>query len=154
MGGLIVVLFLRIHPGTVKDGAHAAGVDGAGEAGDSGPAGAAIITGDPDASRPPKWVPSYPALQSESGGIRQEARDTISGTYLARTKDTPAKVKDYFDSTLQADGFETEATTSNTDGNEAITIDATNAGRKRKITVMASSERGTTSLMIRYQGPK
>jgi hypothetical protein len=146
--GLVVVLLVRSHTSMVSAAkgstAEAAEIDD----------GTTVIGGDPDASRPPHWVPSYPALQSESGGMKKEAKSTISGTYLARTKDTPEKVKEYFESTLDADGFETKATTSNTDGSESFTIDATKANAKRRITVMANRERGTTNLMIRYQGPK
>jgi hypothetical protein len=119
-----------------------------------GPDGSTVVGGDPDATLPPRWVPAYPAAQSQSGGVKQETKEAITGTYLARTKDAPDKVKDYFESTLKADGFETEVTTADTDGNESAVITATKDDVKRKVTIMANREKGTTNLVITYQGPK
>jgi hypothetical protein len=117
--------------------------------------GTLTVTGnDPAGILPPKWVPSYPAAQDQGDQTREETKDTIRGTYRARTMDAPEKVKDYFESTLKADGFETETTTTDTDGSEVATVTATIDGGKRKITVKAGAGKGTTNLVISYQGPK
>jgi len=109
---------------------------------------------DRDATLPPRWVPSYPAAQGQEGGTKRETKDKIAGTYLAKTKDDPDKVKDYFDSTLKADGFETDVKSTSTDGNDSTIVTATVNGGKRKLTVTATSEKGVTNLVITYEGAK
>ncbi|MEP6668849.1 MAG: hypothetical protein ABJF10_06845 [Chthoniobacter sp.] len=116
-----------------------------------GPVAASV---DRDATLPPRWVPSYPAAQGQDGGTRRETKDKIAGTYLAKTRDDPDKVKDYFDSTLKADGFETEVKSTSTDGNDSTMVTATVNGGKRKLTVKATSEKGVTNLVITYEGAK
>ena len=81
-----------------------------------GPDGTTVTSSDPEQTLPPKWVPAYPAAQGQAGGTRREGKDTVSGTYLAFTQDDPDKVKDYYESTLKADGFETAVTTTTTEG--------------------------------------
>ncbi|MEI9897402.1 MAG: hypothetical protein WDN28_26990 [Chthoniobacter sp.] len=109
---------------------------------------------DRDATLPPRWVPSYPAAQTQDGGTKEETKDKISGTYLAKTRDDPEKVKDYFEGTLQADGFETEVKSSSTDGNDSTIVTATVKGGTRKLTVTATREKGVTNLVISYEGTK
>jgi hypothetical protein len=120
----------------------------------AGPDGTTVTSSDPTATLPPKWVPAYPAAQAQAGGTKKESKDTVSGTYFARTQDDPDKVKDYYDSTLKADGFETKVATANTDGSESTTVTATMDDRKRKIAVKASSEKGHTNLEITYEGAR
>lgn len=119
-----------------------------------GPDGTTITSNDPAATFPPNWVPAYPAAQAQADGMKHETKDTINGTYRARTTDEPGKVKEYFESTLQADGFETSITTTDTDGAESVVVTATNDASKRKITVKASSEKDHTNLVITYEGQK
>ena len=109
---------------------------------------------DPAKVLPPKWVPSYPAAQDLENHTRQDTKDTISGTFRTRTRDTPEKVKDYFASTLKADGFETETTTTEANGSDVTVVTAATAGGKRKIKIQAEVEKGTTNIAISYQGPK
>ena len=118
------------------------------------PNGTTVTGSDPSATLPPKWVPAYPAMQAQDGGTKRETKETIGGSYTARTQDAPDKVKDYFESTLKADGFETSADTGNTDGAEFATITGIYDGGKRKITIKANTEKGHTNLAITYEGAK
>ena len=80
------------------------------------PDGSEVTTGDPQYTRPPEWVPSYPSGHDEPGGMTRETKDQISGTYLGTTKDAPDKVREYFESTLKAAGFATRWTLASVDG--------------------------------------
>lgn len=109
---------------------------------------------DRDAMLPPRWVPSYPAAQAQDGGTKKETKDKIAGTYLAKTRDDPNKVKDYFESTLKADGFDTEVKSTSTDGNDSTIVTASVNGGARRLVVTATSEKGVTNLVITYEGAK
>ena len=117
-----------------------------------GPNGEAAIGG--PLAAPPAWVPAYPAAQTQSGGMKMEKAESIAGAFTAQTPDATAKVKAFFESKLKTDGFEIETTTANTDGNDSAVITGHKDDGKRTITVLINAEKGTTSLVINYEGPK
>ena len=125
-----------------------------GETTKSGPDSQAAAGGERDATLPPRWVPSYPAAFAQAGGPKRESKGKVTGTYLAKTKDSPDKVKEYFDSTLKADGFETEATSASKDGNDSATVTAKIGSGARKLTVTATTERSVTNLVVTYEEAK
>ena len=127
---------------------------GSGKVTVNGPDGRMTYGGDASASAPPAWVLTYPGATPAPGSMRMEKDDMLNGSFMAETKDSAVKVKEFFDAKLKEKGFKTEAMNLNFDGKENATVRGTKDDEKRKITVTATSEEGKTTVMIIYEGPK
>ncbi len=103
------------------------------------------------ASAPPAWVPAYPAAVAQGAGMRTEKPEGVSGTYMVQTKDAAAKVSEFFEAKLKADGFTTVATAS---AGGAAVVNAKNEADQRTVTVQISGDQGATQMVITYEGPK
>ena len=115
-----------------------------------GPDGQTMVGGDAAASAPPAWVPVYPGIKPQAGGVKQETKEKASGTFMAQTNDAPAKVSEFYDSKLKAAGYETQTTTI---GGEMSVVTGTRDGGKRTVNVMINTEKGVTNVVITYDGP-
>ena len=103
------------------------------------------------ASAPPAWVPAYPGAAAPGAGMRSEKPAGVSGTYMVQTKDAAAKVSEFFEAKLKADGFTTVATAS---AGGAAVVNAKKEDEKRTVTVQISGDKGATQMVITYEGPK
>ena len=103
------------------------------------------------ASAPPAWVPAYPGAAAQGAGMRTEKPTGVSGTYMVQTKDAAAKVSEFFEAKLKADGFTTVATAS---AGGAAVVNAKKEAEKRTVTVQISSDKNATQMVITYEGPK
>ena len=129
----------------------ASGVSGQGSLVIKGPNGEAVIGSN---QAPPSWVPAYPGLQAQAGGMRVEKGETVNGTHIAETTDAADKVKEFFESKLKADGCSVEATSSKFNDVVSASVTGTKEDGKLKISVLINSEKGKTSVIITYEGPK
>ena len=102
------------------------------------------------ATVPPDWVPSYPAASAQGVGMRVEKPAGVSGTFFAQTPDAPDKVREFFATKLQADGYEVTVTSAP----ETPVISAKKESEKRTITVQLNGANGATQVVITYEGPK
>ena len=115
-----------------------------------GPDGETVIGGDPAATAPPAWVPAYPGAQAQPGGMKTEKQGVASGTFTAQTTDAPAKVREFFETKLKADGYEVTVASAP----ESPVITAKKESAKRTITVLLTGGKPATQLVITYEGPK
>jgi hypothetical protein len=122
----------------------------------TGPDGKMTISGGAASSSAPAWVPAYPGATPAAGSMRMEKGDTLSGSSHSETKDSVAKVKEFFDSKLKEQGYKTEAMIMNLDGKDNASVTGTkkDGDRKTSITVSISAVDGKTAVMTYYEGPK
>lgn len=119
-----------------------------------GPDGETIVGGASGAANTPAWVPTYPGLKAQEGGLRTEKEGRVVGMAGAETTDSPAKLKEFYASKLKEAGFKLEETNLNANGNDAITLTGTNDAAKQKLTLVITGDKEKTSVMIQYEGPK
>ena len=127
----------------------ASGADG-GKVVIKGPDGETVFGGDAAATAPPAWVPGYPGAQAQFGGMKTERLGVVSGTFTAQTADAPAKVREFFEAKLKADGYEVTVAPDT----ESPVISAKKDGGKRAITVLLTGGKPATQLAVTYEGPK
>ncbi|CAN5810352.1 hypothetical protein BH11VER1_BH11VER1_03750 [soil metagenome] len=133
------------------------GSDAAGKGGIvmKGPEGEVVIGGtDAKAIAPPAWVPMYPNLKSQPGGMRSEKNGAIAGAFAAETTDAATAVKEFYEAKLKEAGFETNITTTGTGGGEFIIIHGTKDDDKSQVSAVISSKDGKTGVMINYEEKK
>ena len=118
-----------------------------------GPDGQTVI-GDSAATPAPSWVPAYPGLQSQPGGMRIEKGGELKGLAVAQTTDAVAKVKEFYDVQLKGAGFQTEVNTTSIGGTETATVNAKKDDGKQTVNIVISVEGGKTNVMVSYEGPK
>ncbi len=99
---------------------------------------------------PPAWVPAYPGALAQGLGMRTEKPAGISGSFFVQTPDALAKVREFFETKLQADGYEVTVTSAP----ESPVISAKKESEKRTITVQLNGANGATQVVITYEGPK
>lgn len=109
---------------------------------------------DPAVAAPPSWVPSYPAALAKATGTREETKDGARGNWQAQVKDPADKIKSYYESTLQADGYTIDTATTTADGSDTFVIRATSSNGKRKMTITIASVGGAANVNIDYKGKK
>lgn len=119
----------------------------------NGPDGKVTI-GDAANTALPAWVPAYPGAASQPGGMKTEKSDKIVGMTVLQTPDPVAKVKEFFESKLKADGYTTEVNTMNFNGNDSATVSGKKNDGKQTVNVVIATESGKTSVMVNYEGPK
>ena len=115
-----------------------------------GPDGETVIGGAAAATAPPAWVPAYPGAQAQPGGMKTERQGVASGRFTAQTADAPAKVREFFEAKLKADGYEVTVPTDA----ESPVISAKKDGEKRTVTVLLTGGSSGTQVVVTYAGPK
>ncbi len=120
-----------------------------------GPQGEVIIGGTNSAAvAPPTWVPMYPNLKSQPGGMRSEKNGAVAGAFIAESADAGAKIKDFYEAKLKEAGFETGVTTTTTGEGEFNVINGTKDDGKTTMNVVITTDKGKTGVMINYEGKK
>lgn len=102
--------------------------------------GQVVTRGVAAASTPPAEVPLYPGLALQDGGYRMDQPEAISGMAVGSVKAEVGKIKEHYETTLQAAGF--EVTTMANGNNLAATITGKKADGKSSISVMITPEPG------------
>ncbi len=121
----------------------------------NGPSGTTTIGGKADGSTaPPAWVPQYPGATVQSGGLKSEQEDKISGTSVSMTSDPVQKVRDTFETDLKAAGFTVTTTSGGNDIATGTLINATKTGPEQNLTIALSTVGQTTNIVINYNGTK
>jgi hypothetical protein len=118
-----------------------------------GPKGQLVVGGTQAAAEVPAWVPAYPGVKTQTGGMHSQKGDVVTGVFTALTADAVGKVKDFFYSQLKFAGFTTEINTFAVNGSESATV----SGKKddqHKVTVMINPQEGQTRITLQYEGPK
>lgn len=120
-----------------------------------GPEGEVVIGGTNAAAiAPPAWVPMYPHLKSQPGGMRSERNGVIAGSFAAETADTGEQVKAFYEAKLKEAGFDTNVTTTGTDGGEFTIIHGAKDDGKTQVSAVITSKDGKTGVMINYEEKK
>lgn len=120
-----------------------------------GPDGEVVVGGtNATAIAPPAWVPMYPNLQSQPGGMRSERNGVVAGAFAAETVDAGEQVKAFYEAKLKEAGFDTNVTTTGTGGGEFIIIHGTKDDGKTEVSAVLSSKNGRTGVMINYEEKK
>lgn len=120
-----------------------------------GPDGEVVIGGTNAAAiAPPAWVPMYPNLRSQPGGMRSEKNGVVAGAFAAETVDAGAKVKEFYETKLKEAGFETNVTSTSANGGEFNIVNGTKDDGKTKVNAIITTENGKTGVMINYEGKK
>lgn len=132
----------------------ASGGDGKGKLVVKGPDGEVVFGGDAAAVAPPAWVPLYPAVKVQSGGLRAERAGKISGTLVTESADGVAKVREFYETKLKADGYQTEVTTMNRDGADSAVVKGTKVDGDRHLNILINADAGKTIIILNYEAPK
>lgn len=103
------------------------------------------------AATPPAWVPAYPGAAAQGVGMRTEKPTGVTGSFIVQTKDAPAKVSEFFETKLKADGYTTVASAS---AGGASVVNAKKEAEQRTVTVQISADKNATQMVITYEGPK
>lgn len=118
-----------------------------------GPDGETVIGGD-SAGSWPAWVPSYPGLKAQQGGLRSEQEGKLTGMSMAESGDAVGKVKEFFESKLKEAGFTVETNVASVNGTETASVSANKEATSQKVNVVITGETGKTNVMIQYEGAK
>ena len=118
-----------------------------------GPDGETVIGG-ASSNPPPAWVPTYPGMTSQHGGLRTEQEGKVNGMSLAESADPVAKVKEFYELKLKEAGFKTEARTASVNGSESASVSGTKENPAQSVTVIITGNAGKTSVAIQYEGAK
>jgi len=101
----------------------------------------------------PNWIPRYPGADPGNDSYEAFAGNLVAGTYGSQTYDPVEKVRDYYERTLRADGFETTSQTTYDNGvTSAVVAASTHGGRPRMI-VKVGSALFYVTISIPYEGP-
>lgn len=120
-----------------------------------GPDGQMVIGAGQKAKSAPAWVPTYPGMAIAAGGMSFEKGDQVTGASVGESADSVARVVDYFEGRLKQEGYQTETSKATINNIESATITGSNEARKRKITIVATTQdNGKTHVVISYEGPK
>jgi len=119
-----------------------------------GPEGRTVISTGSDASTLPAWIPAYPGAQNQPGGMRGDTPEGVAGNASFTTTDPVAKVRQFYEAKLKADGFETQLNTFASGGKEIVSIDGDKNEGKTSLNLIISGEEGRTTVQASYQGPK
>lgn len=102
---------------------------------------------------PPSWVPVYPGAVRQGSQMKVEKLETVAGGFTAQSPDAVGKVKAFFEEKLKGDGFAIESTGSDAAADTSAVVSGKAEGN-RTIMVLINAEKGATSLVINYEGPK
>lgn len=100
-----------------------------------------------DGSQVPDWVPTYPGARADSFS-NVVANGERSGSFSIRTADSAESVLAFFQSKLEAGGYQVDRTTYETNGALAGSLLARSNGRAVNVTVAA--QEGETEGVVTY----
>jgi uncharacterized iron-regulated membrane protein len=160
--GMTVVVVWKLSFARIGDGTNTAASDRQEEpanAAQEGPASVQDQVGvTPDATNPefdlktlPSWIPVYPNLLKPARGLQQEEKGVASGTTTVETDDSLEKVKEFYESMLKADGFETTVDQTTTRSSESAQITARKEDGKRTLHAAIRQEKERTAVTLSYE---
>jgi hypothetical protein len=117
----------------------------------TGPDGSTVIGGSDAANNLPDWVPNYPGAKPGQGGMKAEKDGVLSGLSIAESTDPAAKVKEFYETKLKADGYQVESVAI---GADAAQLTAKKATPKSAINITISTDSGKTNVMVTYERAK
>lgn len=117
--------------------------------------GQTITAGVAAASAPPAGVPLYPGLTLQDGGFRAEDKDSVSGMAVGTVTAELVKVKEYYETTLKAAGYEMKSLA--TAESESVSLTGNKADGLDTISVVVSPDSdtpGKVQVTTQYRLPK
>jgi hypothetical protein len=78
----------------------------------------------------------------------------IAGAFAAETADAGTQVKEFYEAKLKEAGFDTNLTSTNTNGAEFIIVHGAKDDGKSQVSAVISSKDGKTAVMINYEQKK
>lgn len=118
-----------------------------------GPDGETVIGG-ASAGALPAWVPAYPGLTIQQGGLTTEKEGKVTGMSLAESADPVTKVKEFYEAKLKESGFNTEANVASINGADSANVSGSKETPAQKVNVVITTNGGRTSVAIQYEGAK
>lgn len=96
----------------------------------------------------PAWVPAYPGSSPE-GNFSAQGADGSTSTFSFKTKDSPEKVRAYYEEAVKSNGMKVTNTYSGQSGSESTAmVTAQDEAQKRTLLVMISTSDGETAVHI------
>jgi len=118
-----------------------------------GPDGETVIGG--TSTKPlPAWVPAYPGLTVQQGGLTTEQNGKVTGMSMAESADPVTTVKDFYEAKLKEAGFKTETLTSTVNGADLASVSGSKDSPQQKVTIALTAADGKTTVTIQYEGAK
>ena len=118
-----------------------------------GPDGETVIGG--TSTKPlPAWVPAYPGLTVQQGGMTSEQNGKVTGVSLAESADPVTKVKDFYEAKLKEAGFTTEANVASVNGADSANVSGSKDTPSQKVNIVITATDGKTTVAIQYEGAK
>lgn len=109
------------------------------------------LSGSPDFSDLPSWVPQIPAISGEPGLFHSVKNGKASGVYHAATSGTLEDTDAFYKEALEKSGFSSSSSTS-TNWGGSQTLNRTYLDASREVTVTISEESGKpVSVRLSYQ---
>lgn len=102
----------------------------------------------------PTWMPSYPGAVSQPGSVVTERPGKVSGMIMLQTSDPIAKVQEFYESKLKADGFVTEGKTLGVNGENNTALISGKHDDGKKVDAVIGTKQGKTTVMLNFEGPK
>ena len=118
-----------------------------------GPGGETTTYGGGADGQLPGWVSQYPGASDPQGTYSSTAGGERSGAVTLTTTDPVARVLEYYERTLKAEGLEVSKTTFTAQGSEGGMLNGKSEDPKRTVTVMVGEEGGETTINITYTEP-
>lgn len=118
-----------------------------------GPDGESVIGGI-SSNPPPAWVPAYPGLTVQQGGLTTEQAGKVTGMSLAQSADPAAKVKEFYEAKLKEAGFKTETISTTVNGSDLASVSGSKDSPLQKVTIALTADGGKTNVAIQYEGAK
>jgi hypothetical protein len=101
----------------------------------------------------PSWVPAYPGGQTV-GGMSASNAEGKTVSFSVKTSDSVDKVLEFYDGQLKAAGLSTEKTNYSSGGTSGGTVTGKSSDGKRTLTVIVSTEGGTTAALVTVEEKK
>ena len=118
-----------------------------------GPEGETTTYGGDAENELPAWISQYPGGSEPQGTYSSTAAGERSGAVSVTTSDPVARVLEYYERTLKAEGLEVSKTTFTAQGSEGGMLNGSSQDPKRTVTVMVGEEGGETTVNITYSEP-
>jgi hypothetical protein len=97
----------------------------------------------------PSWVPSYPGAKPMAS-VSKTSVEGIYGSYSFQTKDSAAKILDYFDRELNGDGFSVEKTKLEGGAMVVSSLHAKRDDGKRVVNITVIPVAGASQVTVQY----
>ncbi len=101
----------------------------------------------------PGWVSVYPGASEPEGAYSSTAGDQRTGAVSFRTTDPVARVLEFYERTLKAEGLDVTKNIFTAQGSEGGMLNGSSQSPARSVTVMVSEEDGETVISVNYTEP-